>query len=136
MHETAALLPEDEASLAVDSDRPPAWADPIRVRQIIRNLLTNARRYGGPEVEIKVVAEGGMACLKVRDNGVGIDADDREAIFERFRRAGNGSHGTDSVGLGLSVSRSLARLMGGNITYDHVAGWSEFRLSLPLAEVD
>lgn len=80
MHETAALLPEDEASLAVDSDRPPAWADPIRVRQIIRNLLTNARRYGGPEVEIKVVAEGGMACLKVRDNGVGIDADDREAI--------------------------------------------------------
>lgn len=52
------------------------------------------------------------------------------------QRVGNGSHSTDSVGLGLSVSRRLARLMGGDLTYDYVDGWSEFRLSLPITGTD
>ncbi|MGI9648680.1 MAG: GAF domain-containing sensor histidine kinase [Acidimicrobiia bacterium] len=136
VHETAALLPDQSLLSAEGADVPPAWADPVRVRQIIRNLLTNAQRYGGSELAVEVGSESGMVCINVRDNGEGIDEGDRQTIFERYGRAGKGSHGTDSVGLGLSVSRDLARLMGGDITYDHVSGWSEFRLCLPVAEDD
>ena len=134
VQETAALLPEQLPVPPAKSSMRLAWADPVRVRQIIRNLLTNADRYGGPQLETVIAESGGMVELVVQDDGEGIAEEDREAIFERYTRAGGGSHPTESMGLGLSVSRSLARLMGGDLTYHYQDGWSRFRLLLPLAE--
>lgn len=107
-------------------------ADPIRVRQILRNLITNALRYGGDRVEIVTSVEPGIQVVEVIDNGKGIPADDHERIFVAYERAHQSAGQPGSVGLGLTVSRTLAELMGGSLTYEF-SGRSVFRLELPSA---
>ncbi len=111
----------------------PAWADPTRVRQILRNLLTNTVRYGGSEVRIEFGVIGDKARLEVCDNGPGVEEQDYERIFEAYHRAHDRRGQPASVGLGLTVSKQLARLMGGDLTYFRKDGWSVFALTLPLA---
>ena len=109
-----------------------AWADPTRVRQIIRNLLTNALRYGGPSIEVGCVAgPNGMSFVEVRDNGEGVPEAARERIFRPYERAHSLRGQPGSVGLGLAVSTQLADLMRGELTYRYEDGWSLFRLALP-----
>jgi len=67
----------------------------------------------------------------VADNGTGVSPQDREHIFEPYRRAHDAPGLTASVGLGLTISRQLARLMDGNLTYRREAGESIFALTLP-----
>jgi signal transduction histidine kinase len=112
------------------------FADPVRVGQILRNLVTNATRYGGERRSILVWSRGDRAVLDVRDDGPGIPLDDRERIIEPYTRAHDRPGMTASVGLGLAVSRQLADLMGGSLEYCNDGGHSTFRLSLPLAEAD
>lgn len=113
-----------------------AWvnADAMRVRQIFRNLLTNAERYGGPHVTVEVGRTPEMWVLYVSDDGQGIARQHRATIFEPYHRAHHTTGRTESVGLGLTVSRQLARLMGGDLTYDFSNGRSVFSLSLPAVE--
>ena len=106
--------------------------DPARIRQIVRNLLTNALRYGGEEIVLATEVASDRAVLEVVDNGAGIPIDDREAVFEAFARSSGTAQVKDSVGLGLHVSRDLARLMEGDLTYRYVDGFSRFRMELPL----
>lgn len=108
-----------------------AFADPIRVRQIIRNLLTNADRYGGDEVRIRSGTNGAAAVLQVCDNGNPLSAELRDRIFEPYESSGPVRGQPAAIGLGLSVSRTLAELMGGSISYDHDGKWSIFELQLP-----
>jgi PAS domain S-box-containing protein len=108
-----------------------AYADPIRFRQILRNLLSNAQRYGGSEVVVTAERRGENVVLTVRDNGPGIPERERDGIFDPYRRAHEGAGQPLSVGLGLTVSRQLARLMDGDLEYRYVDGWSEFALTLP-----
>ena len=107
-------------------------ADPMRLRQIIRNLLTNAERYGGNDVLIEVVSDRETARLLVRDNGPGIPTEDRDRVFEAYERAHRRQ--PSGVGLGLTVSRKLAQMMGGELRYSYEDGWSTFELTLPVAE--
>lgn len=112
-----------------------AWADPERVRQILRNLVTNAYRYGGDQVTVTVSNGGSQAHVRVTDNGDGIDPAAIESIWEPYSRAHVGTATTtDSIGLGLTVSRRLATLMGGDLTYRYGDGLSTFELILPTAE--
>ena len=69
--------------------------------------------------------------IRVRDDGAGIPARDREKIFEPYHRAHRFEGQPASVGLGLTVSRQLARLMGGDLNYTYADGHSVFMLSLP-----
>lgn len=108
-----------------------AMADPSRVRQIIRNLLVNASRYGGPQIKVRIEEANEHSVLEVSDNGPGISLEDQGRIFEPYERAHERQGQPASVGLGLTVSRQLARLMGGNLFYNHVDGWSTFTLELP-----
>lgn len=139
------LWAEIEAVLAVRSmdreielkrgpGRPSVHADAIRVRQILRNLITNAERYGGPHVTVEVGRTPDMWTVYVTDDGRGIARHDRDRIFEPYHRAHRTPGGTESVGLGLTVSRHLARLMGGDLTYDFTGGRSVFALSLPAVD--
>ncbi len=107
-------------------------ADPRRTRQILRNLVSNALRYGGEEVSLHVEQAGDRVELRVCDSGPPIGSDDVERIFKPFERGRAPEHPT-SVGLGLSVARKLARLMDGDLTYRHSEGFSCFVLSLPAA---
>ena len=107
-----------------------AWADPVRVRQIIRNLVVNAGRYGGTEMRAIVGEDGGQAVFEMYDSGDPIPEAARERIFQPYGRAHRADGTTASVGLGLSVSRQLAQLMGGSLQYLYDGG-SVFRLTLP-----
>lgn len=112
-----------------------AHADSLRTRQILRNLLTNAARYGGDNVEVEVAEANGTALVRVRDNGVGVRHIDVEQIFEPYYRTQGEGSAPDSVGLGLAVARQLARLMGGDLEYRRSNQWTVFELSLPLSSV-
>ena len=107
-------------------------ADPSRVRQILRNLLTNAQRYGGPEIRVLAGSIGVKAWVEIRDNGEGVSPGEASRIFEPYATAHDGGV-AGSVGLGLSVARQLAELMGGTLTYRRDLNDSVFRLELPLA---
>jgi signal transduction histidine kinase len=109
-----------------------AWADPTRLRQIVRNLLTNAFRYGGDKVRILVREGASSVTIEVRDSGGPIPSIRVNSIFEPFVHADDGGRTPNSVGLGLAVARSLAHLMGGDLIYEF-DGESIFRLTLVAA---
>jgi signal transduction histidine kinase len=107
-----------------------AWADPLRFRQILRNLLSNAKRYGGSTVRISAVIDGESAVVSVFDDGPGVPAGDEDIIFEPYIRSTRDEALPGSIGLGLPVSRRLARLMGGDLIYRYDGG-SVFEVRLP-----
>ncbi|MCP3974497.1 MAG: GAF domain-containing protein [bacterium] len=122
-----------ELTLGAVDETIAALGDPLRVRQILRNLLTNAARYGGTEVRVEVGRTEAAAWLAVIDNGDGVPKRDSDRIFASYQRSGNAEQQPKSVGLGLSVSRKLARLMSGDLTYTRDQGLTRFELTLPAA---
>jgi signal transduction histidine kinase len=110
------------------------WADPIRTRQVLRNLLTNADRYGGATVEINVAPGTDEVAIEVRDSGGGIPEGLCDQIFEPYARGHDGRTQPASIGLGLSVARKLAQLMNGALTLKCEAGWTVFTVTLPRCE--
>ncbi len=109
-----------------------ASVDPVRLREILTNLLTNAIRHtpSGGRVEVTVRAAEGEAVIDVRDTGEGIPAADLPHVFDRFqRRADSGGSG-----LGLTIVRDLATAHGGSVeaTSDGVGLGARFRVRLPI----
>ncbi len=109
------------------------WADANRLRQIIRNLITNALRYGGEEIRVVLGEDGTHGAIEVRDSGGPIPPARVATMFDPFEHGDSGQNTPNSVGLGLAVARSLARVMGGDLHYTH-DGESVFRLELPLTQ--
>jgi len=116
----------------IEPDIGPVTGDSGRVRQIIRNLLVNAHKYGGPDRQVVVRRDGWLGKIEVRDDGDPLPEEEQLAVFERYYRARQTEGVTGSIGLGLAVSRELARMMGGDLTYHH-DGQAVFTLALPLA---
>ncbi len=110
-----------------------AYADPARLRQIIRNLTTNAVRYGGNHVRVSVGRIDGQAIVEVSDNGPPMNTSDMNRIFEPYTRSEAIIAAPGSIGLGLTVSRSLARLQDGDLVCVREGPYNVFRVSLPLA---
>jgi signal transduction histidine kinase len=126
------------------ADEPDVWyhGDPLRVGQVLINLMANAVKFTpeGGSIAVSVRAMRGedaqqWACMAVRDTGVGIEDEQVEQLFDAFVQGDSGytrTHG--GVGLGLAISRQLARLMGGDIDVSSEPGaGSTFMLRLPLA---
>jgi Histidine kinase-, DNA gyrase B-, and HSP90-like ATPase len=112
-----------------------AKADFRRALQIMVNLVGNAVRYSPPDgmVWIRAEEEGDIVALIVADQGKGIALDDQERIFEKFERVDTSEPG--GSGLGLYISRQLARAMGGDISVDSAPGLgARFVLTLPAAD--
>jgi signal transduction histidine kinase len=115
-------------------------ADRARLDQILDNLLKNAARYSPADsrVEISVASDWvrRLGMVRIRDQGPGVDPSERERIFERFAR-GSAAQGVDGSGIGLYVSRELARRMGGRLVLEEsgVTG-SVFAVELPLAPAE
>jgi signal transduction histidine kinase len=110
------------------------WADPNRVRQIVRNLVSNAIKHGGPTIDVYLEGDGDRAVLTVSDNGAVMNPELEQRMFDRFVHDGVETLLTGSVGLGLSIARSLARTMGGDIRFVRAGGWTNFEVSLPRNE--
>lgn len=123
-----------DKTVTFSGDSMTAWADPLRVRQIMRNLVTNAIKYGGDRVVVAVREQGDRAVVVVADNGLGVSERETKLIFERYYRSAQSPTQPGSVGIGLAVSRQLAEMMSGTLNYVSGEGTQHrFELSLPLA---
>ena len=105
------------------------------LRRALRNLLENARRYGGAEVEAHVLDRGADgARVEIEDRGPGVPEAFRERIFEPFFRLPGHAEREGGVGLGLSLVRQIAERHGGRVHVEpRDGGGSRFVLSLPRA---
>jgi signal transduction histidine kinase/CheY-like chemotaxis protein len=114
-------------------------ADPVRVAQIISNLLNNAAKFTpeGGRIDLGVELGPANVALRVRDTGIGIPRDALPEIFELFTRSASVKEsGEGGLGIGLSIVRGLVQLHGGSVTAssDGPGKGSEFVVTLPLAE--
>src|SRR5206468_730040 len=108
-------------------------ADPTRLTQVLDNLVTNALRYGGPNVHVRAVREGAHVQLSVSDDGEGIAPEMRDTLFEAYVH-GSASHGLGGSGLGLLIVRQLCEAMSGTIAYDDTDG-TRFTATFPALPV-
>ena len=125
------------AAKAVGSTRPAVvLADPRRVDRIVRNLVTNAIKYSGSNrVEIVVSRTPSALTFAMRDFGIGMSADERERVFDRFWRA-DPARSQGGTGLGLAIAREDAKLHHGTLeVFSRPGAGSEFVLSLPVRGV-
>lgn len=135
--------------LALDADfslamQPRVWCDPLRLRQVLNNLLSNALKFtdhGAIVLRLRARGSGeGMVevQLDVIDTGVGIPLEEQEALFEPFTAPLKGERvRRGSTGLGLALSRSLVELMGGELTMSSRPGiGTEFSIKLLLPAVE
>ena len=107
-------------------------ADPLRISQVLRNLVGNAMKYGGDTIELSVVRRGDCAVFRVVDNGPGVPAGEVASIFGDFVQAGNAASST-GFGLGLGIARRLTEQMDGTLSYeDRPGGGAVFSVSLPM----
>lgn len=111
-------------------------ADPLRLRQILRSLLTNAVQYGGNRIEVRIFEGTPTARIEVADNGPAIPPTDRAHIFEAYRQASRNPGQPAHIGLGLTVARSLARKMAGDLVYRTHRDENIFELTLPTTGLD
>jgi signal transduction histidine kinase len=108
-------------------------ADPLRLRQILLNLLNNAVKYNDPGglVKLQVRASGSAILISVRDTGRGITKDQMEHLFDPYYQAAHGDQGI-GTGLGLSITKRLVELHEGRISVESVPGTgSVFTVELP-----
>lgn len=127
--------PSAVVSLDAPTTRVQAHTDETRVRQMLTNLLDNAARYGGrpPHIDVRLAAETDAVTIAIRDDGAGIPPEDQPHVFRRFYRADNRTRGAGhALGVGLFVTKEVARALGGDVDFSTGPGGSEFRLTLPL----
>jgi signal transduction histidine kinase len=108
-------------------------ADRSRLRQILRNLISNAERYGGSAIEVDISVFSGQAAIRVIDDGPGVDPTMVDRLFTRFVHDSTATLTSGSVGLGLAIAHQMANDMGGEIKYERTLGLTIFTITLPLA---
>lgn len=124
-----------ERAIAIDMTgirSAPAYADPLRMRQVIDNLISNAVKYNrdGGRVALALHSDGLATAITVTDSGIGLTGDELRRVFERFFRAGDDE--ATGTGLGLSISREIVRAHGGEVTVTSTVGvGSTFTVTLP-----
>ena len=131
-HEVVEPLARNGVTIGVTCETGTVRADRLRLRQIVRNLVSNARKYGGPDIRIEGRVVDRTYVCSVIDNGSGIPDEIADKVFERFIHQGQATATKDSVGLGLSIVKALADGMGGVVRYDRVGDETHFSLRIPL----
>ena len=125
-----------EFQVSVPEEVPAVPADRDRVKQVLLNLLSNAAKFCDEErgrVAVELAVEDGVVRVDVRDNGPGIDPENQELIFDRFRQGGQTlTERPPGTGLGLPISREIIRQLGGELWVDSAPGeGSTFSFVLP-----
>lgn len=94
--------------------------DPVALRRLFENLLENARRYGGGEIMVRVIASGTGREVRIEDNGPGLAEDQLETVFQPFRRGeASRNRGTGGTGLGLGIARAIAQAHGASLRIEN-----------------
>ena len=134
------LIERARHRLELELPRAPVWldGDPVRLAQILSNLLNNAAKYTplGGRIVLRAEAQSGLAVISVRDNGAGIAPEALSRIFEMFSRGEQaGEAGDSSLGIGLPLARRLAQMHGGSIeaASQGRGKGAEFVVRLPLS---
>jgi len=112
------------------------WADEIKLKQVVVNLLTNAVKFTpvGGEIDVDAQVVGDEAVVSVRDTGVGIAAADQGRIFEAFQR-GDRRASVEGTGLGLTLSKRFVELHGGRMWVESALGaGSTFAFAIPVGQ--
>jgi PAS domain S-box-containing protein len=116
---------------------PPISADPVRLGQVIDNLISNALKFtsAGGRVEVRASERDGRARIEITDTGKGIAPAEQERLFERFYRTAQAqSDAVPGVGLGLSIAKAIIEAHGGTISCESIEGaGTTFAIELPLA---
>ena len=122
-------------SVEVDDIGISVLADRLRLRQLLRNLVSNAVKYGGDEIAVTAYSQGATVKIEVIDDGPGVSPDVDDRLFNRYVH----EHGTallqGSVGLGLAIARSFAEGMNGSLEYKRIDDLTIFEVSLPIAGI-
>ncbi|NJN92986.1 MAG: GAF domain-containing protein [Anaerolineales bacterium] len=125
-------------TIDAEADLPPLQADRVRVNQILTNLISNAVKFtDAGRISLRAFRENGWVCFAVEDTGIGISQADMQTIFEKFRQAdGSLTRRAEGTGLGLTITRHLVELHGGNIEVNSQLGQgSTFTIRLPVAKI-
>ena len=123
----------------VDVDVPeeltPVLADPVRLDQVLTNLLDNARGYApGSPVQVVARMDGDTVELRVVDHGPGIPAPERERVFDQFYRLKGGGKRPEGTGMGLAICRGIVHAHGGGLRVETTpGGGATLVLTLPAA---
>jgi len=128
--------PDHPFTLEVEPPSLPMVGDPMRLRQVLDNLLTNAAVHTDPgtPVWLRVRSEAGWAVVDVADGGPGISPENQAKVFDRFYRVDNSrTRHSGGTGLGLSVVHSLVTAHGGAVTLQSRPGTTVFTVRLPLS---
>ncbi|BCT91947.1 hypothetical protein LYSHEL_09710 [Lysobacter helvus] len=135
----------DAAHHTLDIDMPtlplPLRADPVRLAQVLSNLLNNAAKYTNPggHIVLSATRQDADVVLRVRDNGLGIEPDELDRVFDLFNQAEHSiGHAAGGLGIGLTLVRSLVELHGGTVLARSggLGQGSEFEVRLPLHDGD
>ncbi|HXF84712.1 MAG TPA: GAF domain-containing protein [Anaerolineales bacterium] len=141
----------EDKKQSIELDIPPklplVWADPIRVAQILTNLVSNAHKYTPEGGRIVIGAEASLnrwdpegarqvVHLWVKDNGIGISLEDQARIFQKFFRSDDTkAREVPGTGLGLNITKSLVEMQGGRIWFEsEFRRGSTFHFTVPVAE--
>jgi signal transduction histidine kinase len=113
-----------EVTLVDATDKAVVLADPLRLQQILTNLVNNAIKFtpADGQVRINTRARDGWVEIRVTDTGIGIATAELERIFEPYTRIEGGADRREGSGLGLSLSRKLSEAMSGTLNVESVAG--------------
>jgi PAS domain S-box-containing protein len=121
---------------AIPDGLPAAWFDPLRIGQVVTNLVGNAVKFTpeGGTIRLTAQAQGARLRVEVRDSGIGIEAAQHERVFQRFVQVDMGlTRGADGVGLGLAIAKQLIEVHGGTIGLESAPGeGSTFWFEVPL----
>ena len=123
-----------KSSLVSLPDGVRVYADRRRVHQVIRNVMENARKYGGDQILVEGFVLGDQYLIIVSDNGPGVPDEETQKVFEDFEQLSKGdARDSTGMGLGLPIARRLARAMGGDVWYERrFPTGARFCYSLPL----
>jgi signal transduction histidine kinase len=123
-----------KSSLVSLPDGVRVYADRRRVQQVLRNVMENARKYGGDQILVEGFVLGDQYLIIVSDNGPGVPDEETRKVFDDFEQLSKGdARDSSGMGLGLPIARRLARAMGGDVWYERrFPTGARFCYSLPL----
>jgi CheY-like chemotaxis protein/two-component sensor histidine kinase len=130
MHELHLTLPDEPVRI---------WADPVRLEQVLNNLLNNAVKYTdkGGRIDVEAEVVGDDVAIRVKDNGIGIDPEMQEAIFGLFTQVDHSlARSQGGLGIGLTLARNLVQMHDGSLVArsDGPGLGSEFIVTLPISK--
>ncbi|MEO7664235.1 MAG: sensor histidine kinase, partial [Candidatus Limnocylindrales bacterium] len=127
--------PNATFEVSVEPGLPPVTSDEASIDLIVRNIISNALKYGSPEGTVRITAErsGDMVAITVEDEGPGLSVERAERLFDLFYRADDARLRAQGAGIGLFVVRALTEASGGRVeAANRPEGGARFTVRLPI----